>query len=274
MVATMPTQDEKARQFLALHQPGDPLLLPNPWDLGSAAILASLGYQALATTSAGCAATLGKLDGQVTRDEALTHAAALVAATSLPVSADLENCFADDPGGVAETAALAAAAGLAGFSIEDFTRDESDPIYELQLATERVAATARVAHQHGLVLTARCENYLHGRDDLDDTINRLQAYGEAGADVLYAPGLSMIDDIRRVVAETSRPINVLAMGNVPPVAELAEAGVARISVGSSFANAAYGALAEAAVELRVSGTFEYTALSATGRAAIQRAFGG
>jgi 2-methylisocitrate lyase-like PEP mutase family enzyme len=268
----MPTQDEKARQFLALHQPGDPLLLPNPWDPGSAVILASLGYQALATTSAGSAAVLGKLDGQVTRDEALSHAATLVAATSLPVSADLENCFAHEPEGVAETARLAAATGVAGFSIEDFTRDHDNPIYELTLAAERVAATAEAAHEHGLILTARCENFLHGRDDLDDTIRRLQAYAEAGADVLYAPGLSLIDDIRRVVAETNRPINALAMASLPPVAELAEAGVARISVGSSFANAAYGALVEAAVELRVSGTYEYTALSATGRAAITRAF--
>jgi 2-methylisocitrate lyase-like PEP mutase family enzyme len=271
MVTTMSSQDEKARQFLALHQPGDPLLLPNPWDPGSAKILASLGYQALATTSSGSAAALGKLDGQVTRDEALAHSTAVVAATSLPVSADLENCFADDPEGVAETVTLAAATGLAGLSIEDFTRNPDAPIYELRFATARVAAAAEAAHRHGMVLTARCENLLHGVDSLDDTIMRLQSYSEAGADVLFAPGLSLIDDIRRVVAETDRPVNVLALASVPPIAELAEAGVSRVSVGGGFAAAAYGALTEAAVEFRVSGTYEFTGLSAIGRSAIARA---
>jgi len=258
--------------FLALHKPGEPLLLPNPWDLGSARILASLGYQALATTSSGCAAALGRPDGQVTRDEALAHAAAIVAATSLPVSADLEDCFAREPEGVAETVTLAAGTGLAGCSVEDYTRDDSDPVYEPKLAAERVAAAAQAAHAHGLVLTARCENHLHGRSDLDDTITRLRSYAEAGADVLYAPGVTLADEIQRIVAETDRPVNVLAMPGVPTVGELAAAGVSRISTGGALAFAAYGALTEAAVGLRVSGGYEFQALSAIGRSATARAF--
>lgn len=272
MVSTMATQEEKARRFLALHQPGDPLLLPNPWDPGSARILATLSFEALATTSSGCAAALGRLDGQVTRDEALAHAATIVEATSLPVSADLENCFADDPEGVARTITLAAATGLAGFSIEDYTGDEASPIYEPKLAAERVAAAASAAHSHGLVLTARCENRLHGQHDLDDTIARLRAYGDAGADVLYAPGLTLLEEIRRIVSEASRPVNVLAMAGAPAVSELASAGVSRVSVGGAFAYAAYGALAEAATEFRVSGTYEFQALSSLGRAMATRSF--
>jgi 2-methylisocitrate lyase-like PEP mutase family enzyme len=256
--------------FLALHRPGAPLLLPNAWDAGSARLLESLGFQALATTSSGHAATLGRLDGQVTRDEALAHAAELVAATSLPVSADLENCFADDPGGVAQTVRLAVDAGLAGCSIEDYTGRDDDPIYPLELAAERVAAA--VDASPGLVLTARSENYLHGRRDLDDTIARLQAYAEAGADVLYAPGLSSVDEIRAVVAAVDRPVNVLALPGAPPVAQLAEAGVARVSVGGAFAYAALGGAVEAARELLEQGTYGFWDRAAVGAKAVRSAF--
>ena len=269
----MTSQREKAARFLDLHRPGSPLLLPNPWDQGSARVLAALGFQALATTSSGFAATLGRLDGSVSRDEALAHAAAVVAATELPVSADLENCFADDAAGVARTVTLAVEAGLAGCSLEDATGDEDEPIYDIGVAAERVAAAAEAAHAGPvrLVLTARAENYLHGRPDLADTITRLQAYQAAGADVLYAPGLKSLADIRRVVEEVDRPVNVLAVAGAPPVGELAEAGVSRISVGGAFAFAALGALADAATELRDQGTYGYLAGSAVGRQAIQRA---
>jgi 2-methylisocitrate lyase-like PEP mutase family enzyme len=269
----MSTQSEKAARFLDLHRPGNPLLLPNPWDQGSARLLASLGFQALATTSSGFAATLGRLDGSVSRDEAIAHAAAIVAATDLPVSADLENCFADDPAGVAQTIALAAQAGLAGCSIEDFTDGDGGPIYELGPAAERVAAAAEAAHAGParLVLTARAENYLHGRPDLADTIARLQAYQAAGADVLYAPGLTSLADIRQVVTAVDLPVNVLAIGGAPPVGELAEAGVSRVSVGGAFAYAALGALVDAATELRDNGTYGYLANSAAGRRGIEQA---
>ncbi len=269
----MTTQSEKAARFLELHRPGNPLLLPNPWDQGSARVLASLGFQALATTSSGFAATLGRLDGSVSRGEALAHAAAVVAATDLPVSADLENCFADDPDGVARTVALAVEAGLAGCSIEDATGRADEPIYDSGLAAERVAAAAEAAHVGPvrLVLTARAENYLHGRPDLADTIARLQAYQAAGADVLYAPGLTSLGDIRQVVSALDRPVNVLAVGGAPPVSELAEAGVSRVSVGGAFAFTALGALVDAATELRDKGTYGYLAGSKTGRQAIQDA---
>ncbi len=270
----MTTQADKAQRFLALHRPGEPLLMPNPWDLGSAKLLASLGFEALATTSSGFAATLGRLDGGVSRDEAMVHAAVIVAATDLPVSADLENAFADSPAGVAETIVLAIQVGLAGASVEDFTRRDDDPVYDLRLATERVAAAAEAAHAGPvrLVLTARAENFLHGRPDLADTIARLQAYQEAGADVLYAPGLRRMADIRQVIREVDRPVNVLAVDGAPTVAELAEAGVSRISVGGSFAFAALGALVSAATELREQGTYGFRAGSATGAAAARRAF--
>ena len=270
----MTSQSEKAALFLELHRPGNPLLLPNPWNQGSARVLASLGFQALATTSSGYAATLGRLDGSVSRDEALAHAAAVVAATELPVSADLENCFADDPAGVARTVALAVEAGLAGCSIEDATGRDDDPVYDIGAAAERVAAAAEAAHAGParLVLTGRAENFLHGRADLADTIARLQAYQEAGADVLYAPGLKSLADIRQVVTSVDRPVNVLAVGGAPSVGELAEAGVSRVSVGGAFAYAALGALVDAASELRDKGTYGYLAGSATGRQAVQRAF--
>jgi 2-methylisocitrate lyase-like PEP mutase family enzyme len=268
----MTTQTDKAAAFLDLHRPGDPLLLPNPWDQGSAAMLASLGFRALATTSSGYAASLGRLDGAVGRDEALAHAAVIVAATELPVTADLENCFADSPAGVARTVALAVQAGLAGCSVEDFTGNEDDPIYPVGLAAERVAAAAQAARSAAgrLVLTARAENYLHGRQDLADTIARLQAYQAAGADVLYAPGLTSLADIRQLVHAVDRPVNVLAIVGAPSVGELAEAGVSRVSVGGAFAFAAYGAMVDAAVELRDKGSYGYLAGSATGRQAVKK----
>jgi 2-methylisocitrate lyase-like PEP mutase family enzyme len=264
-----------ARRFLALHRRGRPLLLPNPWDRGSAVLLAALGFQALATTSSGFAATLGRPDGSVTREEAIGHAAELVRVTDLPVTADLENGFADEPGGVAETVRQAAQAGLAGCSIEDFSGRADDPIYDAGLARERVEAAAEAAHRGPapLVLTARAENHLRGRPDLADTIARLQAYQEAGADVLYAPGLTSLDDIRRLVAAVDRPVNVLARPGVPPVAELAAAGVARVSVGGGFAFAAIGAVVEAARELQERGTYGFWERSAVGARAAASAFG-
>ena len=267
----MTSQTEKAARFIGLHRPGSPLLLPNPWDQGSARLLASLGFQALATTSSGFAATLGRSDGSVSRDEALAHAAAIVAATDLPVSADLENCFADDPAGVAQTVALAAETGLAGCSVEDFTGDDDAPIYDIGLAAERVAAAVAAAHAGParLVLTARAENYLYGRADLADTITRLQAYQAAGADVLYAPGLTSLSDIRQLVTAVDRPVNVLAMPGTPPVSELAGAGVSRVSVGGALAFAALGALVDAATELRDEGTYGYLEGTAAGRRALK-----
>ncbi len=266
----MTTQTEKAARFLELHRPGNPLLLPNPWDQGSAKLLASLGFQALATTSSGFAVTLGRSDGSVSRDEALAHAAAIVSATDLPVSADLENGFADDPDGVAHTVSLAVETGLAGFSVEDFSGHDDEPIYDIGLAAERVAAAADAAHAGSprLVLTARAENYLHGRPDLADTIARLQAFQAAGADVLYAPGLTSLADIRQVVSAVDRPVNVLAMPGVPPVSELAAAGVSRVSVGGALAFAALSAIADAAIELRDQGTYGY--LAAARRAGARR----
>lgn len=264
----------RAARFLELHEPGRPLLLPNPWDIGSTKLLASLGFEALATTSGGFAATLGRLDGSVTRDEALAHAASIVRATALPVSADLENGFADTVDGVAETAAGAVAAGLAGFSIEDSSGVQDAPIYSIDAAAERVAVAARAAHDGPahVVLTARSENFLHGRHDLADTIARLQAYQEAGADVLYAPGLVRAKDIRAVVSAVDRPVNVLALPGVPAVSALAELGVARVSIGGAFAFTALGAVAQAARELRERGTYSFAELSSSGSRAARAAF--
>lgn len=261
-----------AQRFLDLHG-GDrpPLLLPNPWDAGSAKVLESLGFEALATTSSGFAATLGRVDYAVTRDEALAHAAAIAAAVQVPVSADLENGFADDPADVAETVRLAAGTGLAGCSIEDATGREDGPIYCLEHAVARIEAAAEAARGR-LVLTARAENHLHGRDDLADTIARLQAYEAAGADVLYAPGLRRLEDIREVVRSVGLPVNVLAISRLPSVAELGEAGVRRVSVGGGFAFAALGALVEAATELREHGTYGYVERARAGGRAAKAAF--
>lgn len=276
----MPTQSssqaDRAARFLELHRPGTPLLLPNAYDRGSARLLASIGFAALATTSSGHAATLGKLDGSVPRDEAIGHGAWLAAATDLPVSADLENCYADSPDGVAETVRLAVEAGLAGCSVEDYTGRDDQPLYDLPLAAERVAAAAQIAHSGPvhLVLTARAENYLRAERDLAATIARLQAYSQAGADVLYAPAVTSIGDLREIVRSVDKPVNVLALPTVPPVAELAEIGVARISVGGAFAFTALGALQQAGRELLEQGSYGYWDLAGPGAKAARAAFGG
>jgi 2-methylisocitrate lyase-like PEP mutase family enzyme len=268
-LAIMTTRDMGAR-FAALHRTGTPLLMPNPWDAGAAKILTSLGFEALATTSSGFAATLGRLDGSVTRDEALAHAAAIVDATNVPVSADLENGFADDPDAVAATVRDAVATGLAGCSIEDCR----DRIYDQSLAVERITAAAEAAHSGGnvFVLTARAENFIRGNPDLDDTIRRLQAYQAAGADVVYAPGVSTLADIRSIVSSVDVPVNVLALPDAPPVPELAAAGVARISVGGAFAYAGWGAVAEAARELLGPGTYGFWTGAAQGAQVARAAF--
>jgi 2-methylisocitrate lyase-like PEP mutase family enzyme len=268
------SQADKATRFLELHRPGTPLLMPNPWDAGSAKLLASLGFQALATTSSGSAATLGRLDYGVTRDEALANGAAIAAAVDVPVSADLENCFAEEPEGVAETIRLAIEAGLCGGSVEDFTGDRDDPIYDLGLATERVAAAAEAARAGPVrfVLTARAEDRLHGRTDLDATIERLRSYQDAGADVLFAPGVVDRDDIRRLVEAVDRPVNVLPRGDSPNVAELAELGVARLSTGGALAFVGLGAAADAARELLEQGTYGYVERARAGGSLARDAF--
>lgn len=264
---------EKAASFLELHDRDRPLLLANAWDAGSAKLLTSLGYQALATTSSGFAASLGRLDYGITREESLAHAGALVIATDVPVSADLEDCFAVDTAGVVETVRLALDAGLAGCSIEDWNPREQR-LYDVDEAAERVAAAAEARHSGDvhLVLTARAENYLRGNPDLNDTIVRLRAYQAAGADVLYAPALDRTEELRAMLAEVELPVNVLARQGTPSVAELAEMGVKRISVGGGFAFAAYGAAVQAARELMNEGTYRFTDLSSVGAKAARTAF--
>ncbi len=245
-----------------------------PWDAGTARLLADLGFQALATTSSGHAATLGRSDGSVTRDEALAHAAALVAAVDVPVSADLEDGFGQGADVVGATVTGAAEVGLAGCSIEDFSGGADGSIYDMGLAAERVAAAVEAAHGGvRLVLTARAENFVRGQPDLADTISRLQAYQEAGADVLYAPGLADIDDVRRLVGAVDRPVNVLLRPGLPPVAALAQAGVARISVGGAFSQVALAALTRAGRELLDRGTYGFMDLAAEGRQQAARVFG-
>jgi 2-methylisocitrate lyase-like PEP mutase family enzyme len=262
---------DRAQAFRALHVPGRPLLMPNPWDAGTAKLLASLGFQALATTSGGHAATLGRLDGAVQRGEALEHAASIVAAVDVPVSADLENGFAEDPDAVFGTVTDAVGVGLAGCSIEDFS---GHAIYDAKLAAERVAAAVDAARTGaGLVLTARAENFIRGDPDLADTIARLQAYQEAGADVLYAPGLASVDDIRSVITSVDRPVNVLVFPGVATVSELAEIGVARISVGGAFSHVALAALARAGRELLEDGTYGFLDHAAEGRKQAAAVFG-
>ncbi len=270
-----PTQTEKAERFGALHAGEQPLLMPNPWDRGSARLLAAIGFEALATTSSGFAATLGRLDGSVTRDEAIDHAAWIAAGTDLPVSADLENGFADDPDGVAETVRLAVGAGLAGCSVEDYANRDEDPIYDRSLAADRVAAAADAAHGGPvrLVLTARAENYIRGKPYLADTIARLRSYEEAGADVLFAPGVTKPEEIRELVASVGLPVSVLALPGTPPVAELAALGVKRISVGGAFAFYALDAVAHAARELRETGSYGYWDRARAGAAMARAAFG-
>jgi 2-methylisocitrate lyase-like PEP mutase family enzyme len=255
----MSTHAEKCETFLALHRGDTPLLLPNAWDRGTAKLFVFMGFSAIATTSGGHAATLGRLDGGVTLAEIVEHAAALSDEVDIPVNVDFENAFADEPTAVARNVARIAATGAAGVSVEDFDRREDDPIYELELAAARVEAAADAAHgpDARVVLTARCENYLHGRPDLADTIARLQAYQAAGADVLYAPGVQDIDDIRAIVAAVDLPINVLALPNTAPVAELGAAGVRRISVGGGFNRVALGATVTAAQEFLEQGTYGF-----------------
>jgi 2-methylisocitrate lyase-like PEP mutase family enzyme len=264
----------RAAQFLDLHHGPAPLLMPNPWDVGSAKILESLGFAALATTSSGFAATLGRLDGGATRDEMLEHARAMSAAVSVPVSADLEHCYAPDPSGVADTVRLAAATGLAGCSIEDFTREE-DRTYSMEEASDRVRAAAEAAHAGPvhLVLTARSENFLRGRPDLTDTITRLQAYQEAGADVLFAPGVNDGDQIATLVAAVDRPVNVLPRPGTPTVGELGDIGVKRVSVGGSLCWTAVAAVERAARELRERGTYDYWDAVPDGLRVARAAFG-
>ncbi|MCI0425508.1 MAG: isocitrate lyase/phosphoenolpyruvate mutase family protein [Actinobacteria bacterium] len=255
--------------FARLHEEGT-FVMPNAWDVGSARILTSLGFPAIATTSSGFAASLGRLDQMTTRDELVAHVRALTSAVAVPVSVDGENCFPDAPGGVTETVAGMAEAGAAGISIEDY--DPGVGILARSRAVERVAAVSEEASRHGLVVTARAENHLYGVDDLADTIERLLAYRETGAQVLYAPGLVDRDQIATIVTEVAAPVNVLLLPDGPTVGELAALGVRRLSTGGSLAFAAYGALANAARELMVEGTSRYTAANLS-RNDRSRAFG-
>jgi 2-methylisocitrate lyase-like PEP mutase family enzyme len=261
------TQAEKAQRFRALHEGPGAFVIPNPYDIGTARMLAALGFQALATTSAGFAFSIGRRDGAISREQALAHAADIVGASELPVSADLENGFGDDPATVAETVRLAAGTGLVGCSVEDASGDPARPIYDFGHALERVQAATAAARglAFPFTLTARAENFLHGRANLDDTIRRLVAFAEAGADVLYAPGLPDLAAIRAVCAAVApKPVNVLCGGRRTwPVAELAEAGVRRVSVGSALACAALGAFLRAAREIRERGSFGFTRDSAS-----------
>jgi len=258
------TQSERATVFQRLHERPQPFVIGNPWDAGSARILTSLKYEALSTTSAGLAFSLGRKDGTaaVSRAEALANAKSIVESTNLPVAADLENGYGHAPEDAAETIRLAAGVGLVGGSIEDATGDESKPIYEFEHAVERIAAAAEAAKAlpFPFMLVARAENYLHGRPDLDDTIRRLQAFERAGAAVLYAPGLTRPEDIRTVCVSVTKPVNVLmGLKGVPrlTVAELGELGVRRISVGSGFSRAALTAFLHAAREVIDDGTFGF-----------------
>jgi 2-methylisocitrate lyase-like PEP mutase family enzyme len=264
-----PSQSDKARAFRALHERPGAFVMPNPWDVGTARILGGLGFEALATTSAGLAFALGRRDGEgaVSRDEALAHARTIVSATPLPVSADLENGFGDAPKAAAKTIRLAADAGLVGASIEDTTTDPDRPIYDASLAAERISAAAEAARAlpFPFTLTARAENFLHGRPDLDDTMRRLQAFEAAGADVLYAPGLRDLAMIRTVCAAVGKPVNVVMglAGASFLVDDLAAAGVRRISLGSALARVALGAFLQAAREVKERGTFSFAESAAS-----------
>ncbi len=257
----MPTQAEKGRAFRALHERDHAFIIPNPWDAGSARILAYLGFEALASTSMGYAFSIGMRDNTVGREGILEHIAVLASTTDLPVNADLENGFGDDPSAAAETIRLAAAAGVVGGSIEDATGREEGPIYCFEHAVARVEAAVEAARSlpFTFTLTARAENYLHGKPDIKDTIKRLQGYQEAGADVLYAPGLRTKDEIAEVVHAVDRPVNALMglQGVLLSQAELSEIGVKRISVGSALARAALGAFVRAAKEMKERGTFDF-----------------
>jgi 2-methylisocitrate lyase-like PEP mutase family enzyme len=272
--SSAPTRDEKAARFLARHVPGDPLVMPNPWDIGSARLLAACGFAALATTSSGMAGSMGRLDGRVARDEAFAHAEQIAGAVDVPVSADFERGFAREPEAVAETVRQAIGLGLAGCSIEDFSGPDDEGIYATDLAVERVAAAASAAHADGpFVLTARAEGLLHDPDSLPDVIDRLQRYRDAGADAVFAPGLVRAADIGAVTAAVDAPVNVLALPGVPSVSELADLGVARVSVGGAFSLVAMGAMLEAADELRASGTYGYYERALAARDRVRAAFG-
>jgi 2-methylisocitrate lyase-like PEP mutase family enzyme len=257
----MVTQNEKAKAFRALHERDQAFIIPNPWDVGTARLLAHLGFEALATTSAGYAFSAGQRDNTITCDEMMRHLSAIASATDLPVSADLENGFGDTPEIAAETIRLAAAAGVVGGSIEDATGRADHPIYEKEHAVERVRAAAEAARAlpFTFTLTGRAENYLYGRPDLRDTIGRLQAYQEAGADVLYAPGLTTKDEIAAVISSVNRPVNVVMglQGVHLSLAELSAIGVKRVSVGSALSRAALGAFLRAAREMQKHGTFAF-----------------
>ena len=259
----MRTYAEKSAAFRALHERAGAFVIPNPWDAGTARLLASLGFEALATTSLGLANTLGRADGAgaVSRAEVLANCRAIADATDLPVNADLENGYAHEPEAAAEMIRLAAEAGVVGGSIEDATGDRQQPIYDFDLAVERVRAAARVAHSlpTPFMLTARAENFLHGRRDMDDTIRRLRAFEAAGADVLYAPGLRDLASIRTVAAAVGRPINVVMSAADPSitVAQLAEAGVKRVSVGGALSRLALAGFLKGAREMRDQGAFTY-----------------
>jgi 2-methylisocitrate lyase-like PEP mutase family enzyme len=257
----MTTQVEKGKMFRSLHKRSDAFIIPNPYDAGTARLLAYLGFEALATTSAGFAFSVGQRDNTIERDKMLKHVADIVLATDLPVSADLGNCFGDEPETVAETIRIAAMTGIVGGSVEDMSADKDNPIYDFDFAVERVRIAAEAAHSlpFDFTLTARAENYLVGRADLANTIKRLQAYAEAGADVLFAPGLTRMEDIASLVTAVDRPVNVIAglQGSRLNVAELSVIGVKRISVGSALSRAALGAFLRAAGEMKTHGTFTF-----------------
>ena len=259
----MPTREQKYEVFRSLHERPGAFVIPNPWNAGTARILTSLGFEALATTSAGYAFSVGRRDSfaGLTREEILQNAKEIVEATDLPVSADLEDGFGRDPQVCAETIRMASELGLVGGTLEDATGDPANPIYEFDVALGRVRAAVEASRKHRFVLTARAENFLHGRPDLDDTIRRLKGFAEAGADVVYAPGLPSLDAIRQVCASVSKPVNVVMglKGATYSVEELAAAGVKRISVGGSMARAALGAFIRAAREVKDKGTFTYAA---------------
>jgi 2-methylisocitrate lyase-like PEP mutase family enzyme len=271
----MATQAEKALGFAGLHERDRAFVIPNPWDPGSAVLLAALGVEALATTSSGFANSIGRADGAISLEEKIEHCRSLCAVTDLPVSADLEKCFSDSPEGVAETIRLAAEAGVVGASIEDYSGSADKPIYEFELAVERVQAAVEAAQSldFHFTLTARAENLLRGRNDMDDTIRRLQAFEKAGADVLYAPALRTLEEVRTVVGAVDKPVNVLAppIKNVT-VAQLSEAGVKRISIGGALARAVVATLLRAGAEMRDQGSFGWTA-DATPGGEINRLLG-
>jgi 2-methylisocitrate lyase-like PEP mutase family enzyme len=266
----MAAADRRVR-FHELHERDDLFVMPNPWDLGSARLLEAAGFEALATTSAGFAWSLGKLDQRVTRDELVAHVAVLTEATTLPLNVDSERCYPDEPGGIARTIELLAEAGAAGCSIEDYN-PATDGMDHVDLAAAHVAEAVEAAGEHGLVLTARAENHIHGVDDLEDTLRRLTAYRDAGADVVYAPGLTDLSQIARLVETVVIPVNVLALPSGPTISQLAAVGVRRVSTGGALAGAAYRALLVAAHELQDEGTAHYA--EGVPRDALTSAFGG